>query len=157
MDNILNLLVVWWMLSYEVGTNHSLDFQVYNTSNHSFNKILLDHGLSAGGFEASKAPLGAYFTWNGAFADKRFTTRLSYNISQFAKQQTNHAISLANKFKTNRQALYLDLQYSYYAVDHVMIGSSIINDFYGRIGADKTFAKDISYNKYPTRWAPSRT
>ncbi|WP_313512087.1 porin [Sphingobacterium sp.] len=144
-DRILNLFVVGGMLSYEVDPNHSLNLQVYNTSNHSFERLLADNNLSASGLEASKAPLGAYFTWIGAFAEKKFNTKWSYNISQFAKGNTNHAVSLANKYKTDRQMIYLDLQYSFYAVDHALIGSNVINDFYARTGAARTLSKDIVY------------
>ncbi|NQD70855.1 hypothetical protein HP439_09010 [Sphingobacterium shayense] len=151
-DRILNLFVVGGMLSYEMNPNHSLNLQIYNTSNHSFDRLLSDNGYSAGDLQASQVPLGAYFTWIGAFADKKFTTKWSYNISQFAKSKTNHAVSLANKYKTDRQMIYLDLQYSFYAVDHVMIGSSVINDFYARTGADKTLAKNIAYKSAILRY-----
>ena len=144
-DRILNLFVVGGMLSYEVNPNHSLNLQVYNTSNHSFERLLADNSLSATDLEASKAPLGAYFTWIGAVADNKFNTKWSYNISQFAKDNTNHAVSLANKYKTDRQMIYLDLQYSFYAVDHALIGSNVINDFYARTGGARTLAKDIVY------------
>ena len=141
-DRILNLFVVGGMLSYEVNPNHSLHAQVYNTTNDSFMELHTKNGFAVGDLERSTVPMGAYFTWVGAFMDKRFNTKWSYNIAQFAKGHTNHAISLANKFKTAKQMLYLDLQYSYLAVDHAMIASSAINEFYGRTGENRVLAKD---------------
>lgn len=151
-DRILNLFVVGGMLSYEVNPNHSLNLQIYNTSNHSFDGLLADNGYAVGDLGASKVPLGAYFTWIGAFDDKKFNTKWSYNISQFANDNLNHAVSLANKYKTDRQMIYLDLQYSFYAVDHVMIGSSVINDFYARTGVNKTLEKDVVYKSAILRY-----
>lgn len=150
--NILNLFVVGGMLSYDINPNHSINVQLYNTSNHSFDRLLSDNGFAAGNLESSKTPMGAYFTWMGSFLDKRIDTKWSYNISQFAKDHTNHAVSLANKFKTSRQMIYLDLQYSYYAVDHIMLGSSVINDFYGRTGAERTLSKDVTYKSAILRY-----
>ncbi|WP_156305703.1 porin [Sphingobacterium endophyticum] len=150
--NILNLFVVGGMLSYDINQNHSINVQLYNTINHSFDRLLSDNGYTAGELEASKTPMGGYFTWMGSFLDKRIDTKWSYNISQFAKDRTNHAVSLANKFKTARQMIYLDLQYSYYAVDHIMLGSSVINDFYGRTGAERTLSKDITYKSAILRY-----
>jgi len=151
-DRILNLFVVGGMLSYEVNPNHSLHAQVYNTTNDSFMELHAKNGFAVGDLERSSVPMGAYFTWVGAFMDKRFNTKWSYNISQFAKGHTNHAVSLANKFKTAKQMLYLDLQYSYLAVDHAMIASSAINEFYGRTGEKRVLAKDVNYSSAILRY-----
>ncbi len=151
-DRILNLFVVGGMLSYQVVPDHSLNLQIYNTSNHSFNHLLANNGYAAGDLEASKVPMGAYFTWVGAFADKKFNTKWSFNVSQFAKGNTNRSVSLANKYKTGKQMIYLDLQYSFFAVDHALIGTSVINDFYGRTGADRTLNKDVVYKSAILRY-----
>lgn len=151
-DRILNLFVVGGMLSYQVVPDHSLNLQVYNTSNHTFNQFLANNGYAAGDLQPSKVPMGAYFTWVGAFADKKFNTKWSFNVSQYAKGNTNHSISLANKYKTGRQMIYLDLQYSFFAVDHAVIGTSVINDFYGRTGADRTLNKDVVYRSAILRY-----
>jgi len=151
-DRILNLFVVGGMVSYEVNPNHSFHAQVYNTTNDSFMDLHVKNGFAVGDLERSNVPMGAYFTWVGAFMNKQINTKWSYNISQFAKGHTNHSVSLANKFKTSRQMLYLDLQYSYLGVDHAMIASSAINEFYGRIGDQRVLAKDVNYGSAILRY-----
>lgn len=151
-DRILNLFVVGGTLSYELNSDHSLHAQVYNTTNDSFIDLHTKNAFAVGDLQRSAIPMGGYFTWVGAFMDRKINTKWSYNISQFAKGHTNHAISLANKFKTPRQMLYMDLQYSYLGVDHAMIASSAINDFYGRTGTERVLAKDVSYTSAIVRY-----
>lgn len=151
-DRILNLFVVGGMISCEVNPNHSFHAQVYNTTNDSFMELHAKNGFAVGDLERSNVPMGAYFTWVGAFMNKQINTKWSYNISQFAKGHTNHSVSLANKFKTSRQMVYLDLQYSYLGVDHAMIASSAINEFYGRTGDQRVLAKDVNYGSAILRY-----
>lgn len=151
-NRILNLFVVGGMVSYQIDSDHTLNLQIYNTTNQSFDQLLEANNYAAGDLKASNVPMGAYFTWQGVFAEKKFNTKWSYNISQFAQGHTNYAVSLANKFKTNRQMVYLDLQYSYYGVDHPMIASSVLNGFYMRTGKEQVLAKDIQYRSAILRY-----
>ena len=151
-DRILNLFVMGAKLGYHVNPNHSFEVQVHNTVNNSFNDHILNNGFTIGDLERSKVPMGAYFTWNGAFADQRFRTKWSYHVSQFADKHTNHAISLANKYKTDRQMVYLDLQYSHMGLDHALIASNGINDFYNHTGADRLLGKDVVYKSAVLRY-----
>jgi len=151
-NRILTLFVVGGMASYQVDSDHTLNLQIYSTTNQSFNQLLTENNYVPGDLTPSNMPMGAYFTWEGAFAEKKFNTKWSYNISQFAEGHTNYAVSLANKFKTNRQMVYLDLQYSYYGVDHPMIASSVLNDFYIPDNKKRVLAKDIQYRSAILRY-----
>ncbi|PRD56188.1 porin [Sphingobacterium gobiense] len=151
-DRILNLFVTGAKLGYHVNPQHSFHVQVHNTVNDNFDDRILNNGFAIGDLERSKVPMGAYFTWVGAFADQKIHTKWSYHVSQFADKHTNHAISLANKYKTNKQMVYLDLQYSHMGVDHALIASNGINDFYNHTGADRVLGKDIVYKSAVLRY-----
>ncbi|NGM63999.1 porin [Sphingobacterium sp. SGR-19] len=151
-DRILNLFVTGAKFGYHVNPNHSFHVQVHNTVNNSFNEHIVNNGFELGDLERSKTPMGAYFTWVGAFADQKVHTKWSYHLSQFADKHTNQAISLANKYKTDKQMVYLDLQYSHMGVDHALIASNGISDFYGYTGSDRVLAKDIVYKSAVLRY-----
>ncbi|MBD1422433.1 porin [Sphingobacterium chuzhouense] len=151
-DRILNLFVTGAKLGYHINPNHSFHVQVHNTVNNNFNEHILNNGFAIGDLQRSKVPMGAYFTWVGAFADQKIHTKWSYHVSQFADKHTNHAISLANKYKTDKQMVYLDLQYSHMGVDHALIASNGINDFYDHTGAGRVLAKDIVYKTAVLRY-----
>ena len=151
-DRILNLFVVGGTLSYELNPAHSINVQVYNTINDSFVDLHTKNGYAMGDLKASQTPIGAYATWIGSFWDKKISTKWSYNISQFAQSKTNHGISLANKFTTDKDMLYVDLQYSYLAVDHALIASAAMNDFYARTNSDRILAQDVTYKSVVVRY-----
>lgn len=151
-DRILNLFVVGGTLSYELNPAHSLNVQVYNTINDSFVDLHTKNGYAMGDLKASKTPIGAYATWIGSFWNKKISTKWSYNISQFAQNKTNHGISLANKLTTDKDMLYVDLQYSYLAVDHALIASAAMNDFYARTNSDRVLAQDVTYKSVVVRY-----
>lgn len=151
-DRILNLFVVGATLSYELNPDHSLNLQVYNTINDSFADLHSKNGYTLGDLKASSTPIGAYATWIGSFWDKKISTKWSYNISQLAEHKTNHGISLANKLKTDRDMLYVDLQYSYLAVDYALIASAAMNDFYARTNSDRVLAQDVIYISMVARY-----
>ncbi|MFD1770933.1 porin [Sphingobacterium suaedae] len=151
-DRILNLFVVGGTLSYDITPNHSLNVQIYNTVNDSFADLHAKNGYTTGNLKPAKTPLGVYATWIGSFWDKKVHTKWSYNISQFASDETNHSISLANKLKTAKNMLYVDLQYSYLAVDHAMIASGTLNDFYARTGSDRVLAHNVNYKSAIVRY-----
>ncbi|MHC8950587.1 porin [Sphingobacterium hungaricum] len=150
--SVLNLFVVAGTLSYTVNNNHAVHAQVYNTTNDRFGDHLQNNGFQAGSLQASATPMGAYFTWTGNFMERKLQTKWSYNSSQFAKSHTNQSISLANKFKTNRQTIYLDLQHTNLAVDHAMLASSVINTFYGNTGENNTLSEDVVYQSAILRY-----
>jgi hypothetical protein len=151
-DRILNLFVVGGTLSYELNPAHSLHLQIYNTINDSFADLHSKNGYAMGDLKASSTPIGAYATWIGTFWDKKISTKWSYNVSQLAEHKTNHGISLANKLKTDRDMLYVDLQYSYLAVDHALIASAAMNDFYARTNSDRVLAQDVTYTSVIARY-----
>lgn len=151
-DRILNLFVMGAKVGYHVNPNHSFEVQVHNTINNTFGEHIANNGFAIGDLERSKVPMGAYFTWNGAFADQKFQTKWSYHVSQFAADHTNHAVSLANMYKTDRQKVYLDLQYSHMSVDHALIASNSINDFYGNMGSNRILGKDVVYKSAVLRY-----
>ena len=151
-DRILNLFVVGGKLSYDLNESHSFHVQMYNTVNNSFDTHLANNGFVAGDLQRAKAPIGGYLTWVGAFADQRFHTKWSYNLAQFAEGKPTQALSLANKFVTNRQMVYLDLQYSHLGVDHALIASNAINDFYAMTGGERQLAKNVVYKSAVLRY-----
>ncbi|MGK9127474.1 OprO/OprP family phosphate-selective porin [Olivibacter sp. SA151] len=144
-DKILNLFVVGATLSKQITKNHSFNIQIYNTTNDGFDKLFQVNNLQKDGLQPATTPLGSYFTWIGAFHNQKIHTKWSYNMAQFAKGLTNHSISLANKYTNNKTSVYLDLQYSYLPVDHVMIATPIWNAIYNRSDGDATLARDIEY------------
>ncbi|WP_316839330.1 porin [Pedobacter gandavensis] len=143
-DRILNLFVVGATFSYKVNPNHNFQLQVYNTSTETFDQLIKTAGYGAGDFKQSNRPMGAYLTWEGNFL-KSFHTKWSYNYSQLVADADNHAISLANMYKSKNTKVYLDLQYSDYGVDHTMLASSAIHSFYGNAGLDRTMRRDVVY------------
>ncbi|MGJ1196034.1 porin [Sphingobacterium spiritivorum] len=151
-DRILNLFVVGGKLSYSLNTDHSFHLQMYNTVNNTFDTHLVNNGFVMGDLKRAKAPVGGYFTWVGSFADKRFHTKWSYNLAQFAEGRATQAISLANKYKTDNQMIYLDLQYSHMGADHALIASRAINDFYARTGDQRQLAKNVVYKSAVLRY-----
>lgn len=48
--------------------------------------------------------------------------------------------------------LYVDLQYSYLAVDHALIASAAMNDFYARTNSDRVLAQDVTYKSVIARY-----
>ncbi|QQT26700.1 porin [Sphingobacterium spiritivorum] len=151
-DRILNLFVVGGKLAYNVNPDHSFHIQLYNTVNNTFDTHLANNGFVMGDLKRAKAPVGGYFTWVGSFADKRFQTKWSYNLAQFAEGRATQAVSLANKYKTDKQMIYLDLQYSHMGADHALIGSRAINDFYARTGDQRQLAKNVVYKSAVLRY-----
>jgi hypothetical protein len=151
-DRILNLFVVGGKLSYQVNNNHGLHLQLYNTVNNTFDNHLTSNGFTAGSIQRAKAPIGGYLTWTGAFADRRFQTKWSYNLAQFAEGKPTQALSLANKFKTERQMVYLDLQYTHMGTDHALIASRAVNDFYALTGEARQLAQNVTYKSAVLRY-----
>ncbi len=151
-DRILNLFVVGGKLAYHVNPRHSFHLQLYNTINHTFDTHLSNNGFAVGDLKRAKAPIGAYFTWVGSFAEERFHTKWSYNLAQFAAGRATQAISLANKYKTDKQMIYLDLQYSHMGADYALIASRTINDFYARTGENRRLAKNVVYKSAVLRY-----
>ncbi|MGY5253218.1 porin [Sphingobacterium spiritivorum] len=151
-DRILNLFVVGGKLAYNVNPDHSFHLQLYNTVNNTFDTHLINNGFVMGDLRRAKAPVGGYFTWVGSFADKRLQTKWSYNLAQFAEGRATQAVSLANKYKTDNQMIYLDLQYSHMGADHALIASRAINDFYARIGDQRQLAKNVVYKSAVLRY-----
>ncbi|MGJ1264452.1 porin [Sphingobacterium spiritivorum] len=151
-DRILNLFVVGGKLAYNVNPDHSFHLQLYNTVNNTFDTHLINNGFVMGDLRRAKAPVGGYFTWVGSFADKRLQTKWSYNLAQFAEGRATQAVSLANKYKTDNQMIYLDLQYSHMGADHALIASRAINDFYARTGDQRQLAKNVVYKSAVLRY-----
>ncbi|WP_166333546.1 porin [Sphingobacterium chungjuense] len=151
-DRILNLFVVGGKLSYDLNADHSFHIQMYNTVNNSFDTHLANNGFVAGDLRRAKAPIGGYLTWVGAFADQRFHTKWSYNLAQFAEGKPTQAVSLANKFLTAKQMVYLDLQYSHLGTDHALIASNAINDFYAMTGGARQLSKNVAYKSAVLRY-----
>src|SRR5690606_11477811 len=105
-----------------------------------------------GDLQRSKVPMGAYFTWVGAFADRKIHTKWSYNVTQFEDKQTNQPILSLNNYKTDKQLVTLNLYNPHMNLDHALIASNGINDFYNHTGADRVLAKDIVYKSAVLRY-----
>ena len=118
----LNLFLLALELGYEITENHSFQLQVHNTYNQDFNAVYSAAGYAQNGLKPSKTPLGLYVTWQGNLFDNKWQTFYSYNISQFAKGKTDHAVSIGNKVVLDRLNAYLDLNSANLAVDYPNIG-----------------------------------
>lgn len=151
-DRILNLFVVGANFSYKANPNHTFHLQVYNTSTETFDQLIKTAGYGAGDFKQSERPMGAYLTWEGSFFDKAFHTKWSYNYSQLVANGDNHAISLANRYQSKNTKIYLDLQYSDYGVDHMMLASSPVHAIKGNVGTDRTMLRDVVYKSVVLRF-----
>ncbi|WP_240775532.1 porin [Sphingobacterium psychroaquaticum] len=151
-NHVVNLFVVGGKLSYAINPNQSFHVQLYNTVNNTLENHIQNNGFSKGDLKQAKVPMGAYFTWVGAFADRKIHTKWSYNIAQFAQGHTNHGIALANKYQTAKQMVYLDLNYTKQGVDHALLASQAINDFYAYTGGDRQLAQNVVYKSAIARY-----
>ncbi|WP_461491062.1 porin, partial [Pontibacter sp. HJ8] len=142
----LNLFLLALELGYDITENHSLQLQLHNTYNQDFNTMYNSAGYAKNGLEPSKTPLGLYVTWQGSMFDNKWQTFYSYNISQFAKGKTDHAVSIANKFVLERFNAYLDLQSANMDVDYPNIASPAVNNYLAPLPAfAPSFLEDINY------------
>ncbi|WP_266205931.1 porin [Pontibacter kalidii] len=142
----LNLFLLAMELGYEVTDNHSIQLQLHNTYNQGFNTVFTSTGYAKNGLEPAKVPFGLYVTWLGNMFDDRWQAFYSYNVSQFAEDKTDHAVSIANKVVLDRFHAYLDVQSTYLAVDYPNIGSPAVNELLASSPAfTPTFLEDINY------------
>lgn len=142
----LNLFLLALELGYEVTDNHSIQLQLHNTYNQDFNTTYTSAGYATNGLEPAKTPFGLYVTWLGNMFDNRWQTFYSYNVSQFAEDKTDHAVSIANKVVLDRFNAYLDLHSATLSVDYPNIGSPAINNYLAASPAfAPTFQQDINY------------
>lgn len=151
-NHVVNLFVVGGKLSYAINPNQSFHVQLHNTVNNTLENHIQNNGFSKGDLKQAKVPMGAYFTWVGAFADRKIHTKWSYNIAQFAQGYTNHGLALANKYQTAKQMVYLDLNYTKQGVDHALLASQAINDFYAYTGGDRQLARNVVYKSAIARY-----
>lgn len=145
-DNILNLFLVAAKLGYEFLPNQILSLQLHNTYNQSFANGFAASGYQLDGLTPSSTPVGVYTSWRGGFADNKFRTFYTLNISEYAEGEVNRAVSLANKLALPRFSAYLDLQTTYKAIDFVNIVSSVYNVVEGFQGNAMRYARDVQYN-----------
>ena len=142
----LNLFLLALELGYQVIDNHSIQLQLHNTYNQDFSTIFSTAGYAKNGLEPAKTPFGLYVTWLGNMFDNRWQTFYSYNVSQFAKDKTDHAVSIGNKVVLERFNAYLDLHSANLAVDFPNIGSPAVNELLSTSPAFvPTFLEDINY------------
>ncbi|MDO6391050.1 porin [Pontibacter sp. BT731] len=142
----LNLFLLALELGYEVTENHSIQLQLHNTYNQDFNTSYNTAGYAKNGLRPSKTPFGIYVTWLGNMFDNKWQTFYSYNVSQFAKDKTDHAVSIGNKLVLDRFNAYLDLASTNLDVDYANIGSPAVNNYLAPLPAFvPTFLQDINY------------
>ncbi|MBF8963579.1 hypothetical protein I0P70_09995 [Pontibacter sp. FD36] len=142
----LNLFLLAMKLGYDVTENHTFQLQLHNTSNNNFNTVYNTTGYNTDGLRPSKTPFGLYVAWLGNLLDEKWQTFYSYNISQFAKGKTDHAVSIGNQVVLDRFKAYLDLQSTNMSVDYPNIGSPAVNTFMAPTpGFTPVFLQDINY------------
>ena len=142
----LNLFLLAMKLGYDLTENHTFQVQLHNTFNNDFNTTFNGTGYDKDGLRPSKTPLGLYVAWLGNMFDKKWQTFYSYNISQFAKGKTDHAISIGNQVVLDRFSAYLDLQSANMAVDYPNIGSPVANTFRASSPVFvPTYLQDVNY------------
>lgn len=142
----LNLFLLALELGYEVTENHSIQLQLHNTYNQDFNTSYNTAGYAKNGLRPSKTPFGIYVTWLGNMFDNRWQTFYSYNVSQFARDKTDHAVSIGNKLVLDRFNAYLDLASTNLDVDYANVGSPAVNNYLAPLPAFvPTFLQDINY------------
>ncbi|PKV63517.1 phosphate-selective porin O/P [Pontibacter ramchanderi] len=142
----LNLFLLAMKLGYDITENHTFQVQLHNTFNNDFNATFNGTGYAKDGLRPSKTPLGLYVAWLGNMFDRKWQTFYSYNVSQFARDKTNHGVSIGNQITLDRLSGYLDLQSANLAVDYPNIGSPAAN----ALGASSpafvpTFLQDVNY------------
>jgi hypothetical protein len=142
----LNLFPLSAKLGYDINKNQAVLVQLYNTSNNSLQNGLQTTGY-AGGLAAPRAPMGVYVSWLGKFFDQHFLTFYSYNVSQFAKDQTNQSLSLGNKVVFKKFSAYLDLATTNVGVDYFNLASPALNKYEGTMSPTylPTYGQNLNY------------
>lgn len=144
-NNILNLFLMAVKLGYEFMPNQTFSLQLHNTYNQSFRSSFNGTGYNTDGLMASSTPLGLYAAWRGGFADNKFLTFYSFNVSEYARGKTNTAVSLGNKVILPRFSAYLDLQTTRQAVDFTNLASPLYNEVEAYQQADMRYARNVNY------------
>lgn len=145
-NNILNLFLVAAKLGYEFLPDQTLSLQVHNTYNRSFTSAFAASGYQVNGLTPSSTPVGLYASWRGGFAENKFRTFYTFNISEYAEGKVNRAVSLGNKLVLPRFHAYLDLQTTYQAIDFTNIVSPFYNAVEGLPGNSMFYASNVHYN-----------
>lgn len=144
----LNIFLTALKLTYSLNENHTLGLQLHNTYNDSFPATLQDAGYEPGGLEAARLPVGLYVAWLGKLFGQKLHTFYSYNVSQFARGKTNHAVAIGNKLLLPRFQAYLDLATASYGAEYFGIASPALNQYRIRQNpnAAAVLATDLRYN-----------
>lgn len=143
----LNLFVLAAKLGYDINPNHTVLVQLHNTANDSFRDALQTAGYAGNGLTAARTPLGVYVSWLGKFFDQRLLTFYSYNVSRFARGETNHSLSLGHKVVLRNFSSYLDLAASRVPVEYFNLASPALNQYetLRQPFYQPTYARDLTY------------
>lgn len=117
--NYNNLFALGARLVYSPNANHTFTLQAINPSNSAFS-------IPA---EASKTPYLAQLVWQGKFFNKAWNTWVSAGTSQYARNEDNVQVFVANKVSLGGFEGYLDLGYSKFAYDHFNIANRTGNAY----------------------------
>ena len=127
-------------VSYRPSSTQELAVEVSNTLNESFDKEfgpgarLVDkkrdiYSAAAHTLQKSSLPFTYIVNWNGSFLDGLFTTRWAYGVSNPAKHQYNHRLTLGQKLSLPRAQWYVDYMAAFEAVDR--LGYATADLYYG--------------------------
>jgi hypothetical protein len=130
-NNQLNLFPLAAKLGYDINKNQAVLVQLYNTTNNTYQNAFQTTGYAGNSLAAARMPMGVYVSWLGKFFDQHLLTFYSYNVSRFAKDQTNQSLSLGNKVVLKNFSAYLDLATTNVGVDCFNLASPALNKYEG--------------------------
>ena len=147
-----NVFLSGLALGYKLNERQKIGVQLHNTVNAKFATHLKNNGFVAGDFKASKAPIGMYLYWNADLLDGKLKLRYSYNLSQYAANYLTHSVALGNWYKSGKHTVYLDLSYTYMAVDYGLTASKLLSAYDGLAKDNFLMQKDVVYKRAVSRY-----
>lgn len=123
-------------ITHQIAKNHLLGFQVLNSRTMRYADLY--EGKVGENVQEPKWPLALVLKWQGDFYDKKFQTNYSVSRYRIAKgHATTYAVTLGNKYQTEKWTLMYDFNYSHEQLDTKGIVTSILNT--------EKIAQDASY------------
>lgn len=126
-------------ITHQIAKNHLLGFQALNSRTMRYADLY--EGKVEENVQEPKWPLALVLKWQGDFYDKKFQTIYSVSRYRIAKgHATTYAITLGNKFQTEKWTLMYDFNYSHEQLDTKGIVTSILNT--DKIAQDATYIEN---------------
>ena len=127
-------------VSYRPTPTQELAVEVSNTFNETLDKefgpdaSLVDrkrniYDAASHTLRKSSLPFTYIVNWNGSFLDGLFTTRWAYGVSNPAKHQYNHRVTLGQKLSLPHAQWYVDYMGAFESVD--CLGYATADLYYG--------------------------